>query len=396
VTVDRSGDLLIADTYNGRVRLVADSSCSSDCPYGLATMTAGDIYTIAGDGTPGYGGYGGDGGPATSAQLDSPGGMAVDAGGDLLIADTDNDRVREITAGTALSVSLAGSGTGTVTGGGIDCPGTCKAAVTAGSVVTLTATPASGSTFAGWSGGGCSGTGSCQVTVNTTTTVTATFAGGYGGLVESTPGLLAYWPLGDQSGTVPTDELDAHNGTYVGGFTLGVPGPIFGVSTTAVALDGNSGQVALPALGSLANWTVEGWTDLNAAASGDNCLYCGYHGVRLIILPSGFYADDVTTGTKVGIVDGSSASNTGAWVYWALVRNGQTLTLYRDGVQVGGSSLGSEGASALNGSIGAYSSVSDFLHGDVGQVAAYSTPLSAAAIQQRYQLGTGAPAGHAS
>jgi hypothetical protein len=53
-------------------------------------MTRGDIYTIAGNGTQGYSG---DGGPATSAELD-PEGVAVDGGGDLLIADRPDDRVR--------------------------------------------------------------------------------------------------------------------------------------------------------------------------------------------------------------------------------------------------------------------------------------------------------------
>jgi hypothetical protein len=390
VAVDAAGDLLIADTGNGRVRLVAASSCSTGCSYGLASMTNGDIYTVAGTGAAGYSG---DGGPATSAELDYPHGVAVDAGGDLLIADTESGRVREVTGGpVSLSVSLAGPGSGTVSGGGLSCPGTCSTVVAAGTVVTLTATPTAGSTFAGWSGGGCTGTGSCQVTITAATAVTATFSGGYASLVESTPGLVGYWPLGDRSGTVATDVFGAHDGTYLGGVTLGVPGPIFGSSTTAVGLDGVSGHVQLPALGSFSAWTVDGWTDLSAGASGDNCLYCGRDGVRLIVLPAGFYADDLTTGAKLGVLHGADASNVGGWVYWALVRSGQTLTLYRNGVQVGSSSLGSEGASELNGTIGAYSA-SYFLNGDVGQVAVYSSALSASAVELRFEAGVGAPAG---
>jgi hypothetical protein len=75
-----------------------------------------------------------------------------------------------------LTVNKTGSGQGTVTSSpsGINCGPTCSADFTSGAVVTLTATPATGSTFAGWSGA-CSGTGTCTVTMDTDKTVTATF-----------------------------------------------------------------------------------------------------------------------------------------------------------------------------------------------------------------------------
>jgi hypothetical protein len=73
-----------------------------------------------------------------------------------------------------LSVSSAGTGSGTVTSSpaGINCGSTCSANYNSGTAVTLTATAASGSTFAGWSGTGCT-TGS--VTMNTATSCTANF-----------------------------------------------------------------------------------------------------------------------------------------------------------------------------------------------------------------------------
>lgn len=76
-----------------------------------------------------------------------------------------------------LSVSKAGSGSGTVTSSpaGIDCGSTCSDVYPSGTEVTLTATAASGSMFAGWSGAGCSGSGSCQVTMSAAESVTATF-----------------------------------------------------------------------------------------------------------------------------------------------------------------------------------------------------------------------------
>ncbi len=76
-----------------------------------------------------------------------------------------------------LTVTKAGNGTGTVSGEGIDCGATCSASLDGGTVVTLTATAASGSSFAGW-GGACSGTGrTCAVTMSTAQAVTATFLG---------------------------------------------------------------------------------------------------------------------------------------------------------------------------------------------------------------------------
>ena len=89
VVVDDSGNLLIADTSSNRVRVVARKSGRF---YGRA-MTAGHIYTIAGNGTAGYSG---DHGPATQAELGLPDGVATDAAGDLLIADTGNQRIRMV------------------------------------------------------------------------------------------------------------------------------------------------------------------------------------------------------------------------------------------------------------------------------------------------------------
>ena len=79
----------------------------------------------------------------------------------------------------ALSVSKSGTGTGTVTSntGGINCGSTCSANYNSGTVVTLTAAAASGSTFGGWSGA-CSGTGTtCTVTMSQARTVNAQFNG---------------------------------------------------------------------------------------------------------------------------------------------------------------------------------------------------------------------------
>jgi phospholipase C len=82
-----------------------------------------------------------------------------------------------------LTVESAGSGTGTVTSSpaGIDCPGTCTADFTKGAKVVLTAAPAAGTTFAGWSGS-CTGKGTCALTLEASATVTTTFEAGTAGI----------------------------------------------------------------------------------------------------------------------------------------------------------------------------------------------------------------------
>jgi trimeric autotransporter adhesin len=113
VTADAAGNIVFADDGNDAIRVVAATSGTF---YGQA-MTAGDIYTVAGDGVAGYTG---NGGPATSAELDEPGGVAVDAAGNLVIADGGNDVVRVVaaTSGTFYGQAMTAGDIYTVAGDG--------------------------------------------------------------------------------------------------------------------------------------------------------------------------------------------------------------------------------------------------------------------------------------
>ncbi len=90
IAVDSSGNLYIADGWNNRIRKVS---------------TNGLIATVAGSGYagPGGAGFSGDDGPPTSATLSQPFGVAMDASGNLFIADTTNNRIREVQTVSALS-----------------------------------------------------------------------------------------------------------------------------------------------------------------------------------------------------------------------------------------------------------------------------------------------------
>ena len=113
VSIDHSGNLVIADDGDCRIRVVAGSTGTF---YGQA-MTAGHIYTVAGNGTVGYSG---DGGPATSAALTRPEAVTVDTAGNLVISDTDNQRIRVAAAvtGTFYGLAMTAGDIYTVAGGG--------------------------------------------------------------------------------------------------------------------------------------------------------------------------------------------------------------------------------------------------------------------------------------
>src|SRR5437016_838503 len=90
----------------------------------------GIISTVAGSTTGGFG-FSGDGGPATSALLKSPGGVVVDNAGNVYIADTNNQRIRKVdSAGMITTVA----GTGTLGFSGDDGPATSAMLNTPGRV----------------------------------------------------------------------------------------------------------------------------------------------------------------------------------------------------------------------------------------------------------------------
>jgi hypothetical protein len=101
MVIDNSNNIYFSDLLNNCIRKISSS---------------GTISTIAG--TAGTAGSSGDGGAATAAYFDGPMGLALDAAGNLYIADHSNSRIRKITAATGIITTVAGNGTAASTGDG--------------------------------------------------------------------------------------------------------------------------------------------------------------------------------------------------------------------------------------------------------------------------------------
>jgi uncharacterized protein (TIGR03437 family) len=104
VAMDKSGNLIIADSGNARIRSIS--------PDGI-------ISTVAGTGVPGFSG---DGGPALNAQIYSPDAVIADGSGNLFVADTNNKCIRKVVLGGIIT-TVAGNGTPGFSGDGAPATG---------------------------------------------------------------------------------------------------------------------------------------------------------------------------------------------------------------------------------------------------------------------------------
>ena len=130
-------------------------TCSADLEYGTPV-----VLTANPDGSSTFTGWTGD---------------CTGTGTCSLTMNADRDVVAHFDPQTAhLAVNRTGSGSGSVSGGPINCPGTCAGDPPFGSTVILTANPNPGSRFASV-GSGCSGAGTCSVTMDADQTVSAQF-----------------------------------------------------------------------------------------------------------------------------------------------------------------------------------------------------------------------------
>jgi hypothetical protein len=215
---------------------------------------------------------------------------------------------------------------------------------------------------------------------------------------------IAYWRLGESSGSTAFDEKVSHDGTYVGSPTLGVYG-IF-AENTAVQFNGSSQYVntALSvglAINGAPAVTIESWAKYSSfPATGveGNWIF----GSRVNLAAAGF--EIACVGSTIRAAGRSQAadafqsktaafSTTGAWTHIAVVLDyaGDTIQIYINGVaQIGspsvtfGASSYTRGTPTQNDRIASSPAGVGFFHGNLDEVAIYPTALSAARIAAHY------------
>jgi hypothetical protein len=218
----------------------------------------------------------------------------------------------------------------------------------------------------------------------------------YATLVLGDSRLMAYWRLGESSGTTAVDAKSGANGTYVNGVTLGVQGAVVNDPDRAASFNGSNNKVSLPALPAVTDFSVESWSNLSTNAA-NNAVYGTNGNVRVLARPGGSagttaYVGVWLNGTEYTLQPNGPA-NVGEWVHLVMTRAGSVLTLYRNGVQVAQrSDLPAAASANLSGWIGAQGGNAYYLNGRIDDVAVYNGALTAAQVSRHYKAALAAPA----
>lgn len=213
---------------------------------------------------------------------------------------------------------------------------------------------------------------------------------------------VAYWRLGEASGSTAADETGSYNGTYENTPTLSAAGAVTG--NDAVTLNGTDEYVsvaAAPISGTLSAWTLECWAK-GAAQDGKYILSLGSSSSNnpVIAIASGLAVAGQSTGNLRPFVRDNSNSNTwgidgteaygtafdSAWHHLVLTYDGTTGKAYIDGSQVGSKNFSAPATTLNRTAIGALLRASPALYfsGSIDEAAIYNIALSAARISAHY------------
>ena len=197
---------------------------------------------------------------------------------------------------------------------------------------------------------------------------------------------VAYWRLGERSGTVVDDETGHYPGTYVNAPTLGVPGALAGDANTAVALNGTTQYATIVSLPLLQTLSISAWVKI-AVAGTYVVIGQGLGGFQLYPNGDGSITLDVNGGGPVlSAVPGSFTF--GPWHHVVASYGPTSGSVYVDGVAVSTTWAARTFTAVPETVIGAQATTLNFkVSGSIDEVAIWSRALTAADVAAMYQTG---------
>ncbi len=216
-------------------------------------------------------------------------------------------------------------------------------------------------------------------------------SGTYASMVVQTAGVVGYWRLGESSGSVACDGVGSAPGAYAGGVALGLPGAIGGDADTAAGFDGQQAQVSVPDTAALRVgdvFTVEAWVRRGLVGTSGNQVVASKQDGSWVLM---FSPDDrlvLRRSNRADVVASTTRlTDTSGWHHVAATKDGGSVHLYVDGVDVTGTvDPQTMVANSLPMGIG-QSSDTAYFAGSIDEVALYRTALTGDQLRSHRNAG---------
>jgi PKD repeat protein len=207
----------------------------------------------------------------------------------------------------------------------------------------------------------------------------------YRDAVLATPGLAAYWRLGELSGSASREERGGDPGAFTGRFVLGQVGVLGQLGDTAASFDGVSGERVGPGPALGPNGTMEGWFRWRAgtAVMRDNT---GPSRGWLLAFNSGGTLRYRVGGTGFDTTVPIEDVRDGTWHHLAATKDGGAARFYLDGEQIHSGVGAAADTPALPWHVMRNGTNAVFSEGEADEIALYDRPLTAGQVRTHYDL----------
>jgi WD40 repeat protein len=217
--------------------------------------------------------------------------------------------------------------------------------------------------------------------------------GPYAETVSQAASLIGYWRLDDAPGPTACDIQGRNPGAYQGGVTA-VQAGLTSDTSKAATLDGTTGSISVPPLGSLNTgdtFSIEAWVRRGAVGGAAKQVIASKQGAAWTLLFNTSNQLVLLSGTSQVAASTTPISDTTTWHHVAATKAGSTVKLYVDGKDVTGTVTAATLANSTSPLAIGQSGSASFFKGSIDDVALYSTALPSSVISGHYALGA-APA----